>query len=128
MTRQNIGLVLLTGLSAFVAISGVVVDFTATHVYNPTWPPHARFHGYLSIARTVLIMATVIVLAWGPVRAGDRFGWGALALLLLGWIAIWFLAPLVVPGTGDPAAYIFAAVLLPLSLIGLWLTEPSPRR
>lgn len=128
MTRQNIGLVLLTGLSAFVAISGVVVDFTATHVYNPTWPPHARFHGYLSIARTVLIMATVIVLAWGPVRAGDRFGWGVLALLLLGWIAIWFLAPLVVPGTGDRAAYIFAAVLLPLSLIGLWLTEPSPRR
>ena len=128
MTRKNIGLVLLTGLSAFVAISGVAVDFTATHIYNPTWPPHARFHGYLSIARTVLIMATVIVLAWGPVRAGDRLGWGVLALLLLGWIALWFIAPLVVPGTGDRAAYVFAAVLLPLSLIGLWLAAPGSRR
>jgi hypothetical protein len=128
VTRQTIGLLLLTGLSAFVAISGVVVDFTATHVYNPTWPPHARFHGYLSIARTVLIMASVIVLAWGPVRGGDRFAWGVLALLLLGWVAIWFLGPLVVPGTGDPAAYLFAAVLLPLSLIGLWFAQPRPRR
>ena len=128
MTRKNIGLVLLTVLSAFVAISGVVVDFTPTHVYNPAWPPHARFHGYLSIARTVLIMAAVIVLAWGPVRARARFGWGVLALLLLGWIAIWFIAPLVVPATEDRAASIFAAVLVPPSLIGLWLTRPGPRR
>src|SRR5207249_9428684 len=79
------GLVLLTALSAFVAISGVVVDFTPTHVYNPTWPPHARFHGYLSIARTVLIMAAVVVLAWGPVSAGARVGGAVLALRRLGW-------------------------------------------
>ncbi len=128
MTRRMTGLVLLTALSVFVAISGVVVDFTPTHVYNPTWPPHARFHGYLSIARTVLIMAAVVVLAWGPVRAGDGFGWAVLALLLLGWIAIWFIAPLVVPGTEDRAASLFAAVLAPLSLIGLWLSRPGPRR
>ncbi len=47
-----------------------------------------------------------------------------LALLLLGWIAIWFIAPLVVPGTADAAAYIFAATQLPISLIGLALTRP----
>jgi len=128
VTRKNVGLVLLTMLSGFVAISGVVVDFTATHIYNPTWPPHARFHGYLSIARTVLIMAAVIVLIWGPVRAKHRFGWGVLGLLLLGWIAIWFIAPLVVPGTEERVTYIFAAALVPPSLIGLWLTRPGSRR
>jgi hypothetical protein len=122
------GLALLTALCAFVAISGVVVDFTATHIYNPTWPPHARFHGYLSIARTVLIMLAVMVLGWGPVRAGARFAWGVLALLLLGWIAIWLLAPLAVPGTGDRAGYVFAGVLAPLSLIGLWLARPDSGR
>lgn len=124
MTAQRAGLVLITALSAFVAISGVVFDFTDTHIYNPTWPAHARFHAYLSIARTVLIMLAVIVLAWGPVRAGARFGWGILTLLLLGWIAIWLVAPLVVPGTGDRAGYAFAAVLAPASLIGLWLVRP----
>ena len=124
MTRQTIGLVLLTVLAAFAAISGVVFDFTPTHIYNPAWPPHARFHGYLSIARTVLIMVAVIALAWGPVRAGLRAGFRILALLLLGWLAVWFVAPLAVPGTGDRAAYGFVAALTPLSLLGLWLCRP----
>ena len=123
--RMRAGLVLLTLVSAFVAVSGVVYDFTPTHVYNPTWPAHAQFHGYLSIARTVLIMAAVIVLAWGPVRAGARWAWSAAALLLLGWLAIWFIAPLVVPGTGDAPACIFAAVLTPLAALALWLVRPE---
>lgn len=124
MTSQRVGLALITVLSVFVAVSGVVFDFTDTHIYNPTWPAHARFHAYLSIARTVLIMLAVVVLAWGPVRAGARFGWVVLALLLLGWIAIWLVAPLAVPGTGDRAGYVFALALAPASLIGLWLVRP----
>ena len=121
---KTAGLVLLTVLCAFAAISGVVFDFRPSHIYNPAWPRHAQFHGYLSIARTVLVMAAVTVLAWGPVRAGVRWGWGVMALLLLGWLAIWFLAPLAVPGTGDRAAYMFATVLTPLALLGLWLCRP----
>jgi hypothetical protein len=124
VSSRGVGLALLTGLSVFVAVSGVVFDFSDTHIYNPAWPPHARFHAYLSIARTVLIMLAVVVLAWGPVRTGARFGWGLLALLLLGWIAIWFVAPLAVPGAGDRAGYVFAGVLVPASLIGLWLVRP----
>jgi hypothetical protein len=124
MTRRTLGLVGITLLSAFAAISGVVVDFTASHVYNPAWPPHAQFHGYLSIARTVLIMIAAIGLAWGPVRRGDRVAWVVLAVLVLGWIAIWLVAPLIVPGTGDRATYVFAAVLAPLYLIAIWLVRP----
>jgi hypothetical protein len=124
VSSRGVGFALLTGLSVFVAVSGVVFDFSDTHIYNPAWPPHARFHAYLSIARTVLIMLAVVVLAWGPVRTGARFGWGLLALLLLGWIAIWFVAPLAVPGAGDRAGYVFAGVLAPASLIGLWLVRP----
>jgi hypothetical protein len=127
MTAKRVGLVGITLLSAFAGISGVAVDLTASHVYNPAWPPHAQFHGYLSIARTVLIMAAVIFLAWGPVRGGDRFAWRVLALLLLGWLAIWFIAPIVVPGTGDRATYLFAGVLAPLYLVGIWLVRPPVR-
>jgi hypothetical protein len=126
--RMRAGLTLLTLVSAFAAVSGVVYDFTPTHVYNPAWPPHAQFHGYLSIARTVLIMAAVGVLAWGPVRAGARWAWSVMALLLLGWLALWFIAPLVVPGTGDAPAYVFAAVLTPLTALGLWLVRPHGTR
>jgi hypothetical protein len=125
VTQCTLGLVLITVVSAFAGISGVVVDFTATHVYNPAWPPHAQFHGYLSIARTVLILAGAIGLGWGPVRRGDRAAWIVMSLLVLGWVGIWFLAPLVVPGTADRATYVFAGVLAPLYLAGIWLTRPS---
>lgn len=120
---KTTGLAILTALSVFVAVSAVAVDFTKTHLYNPTWPPHARLHGYLSIARTVLIMATIIVLVWGPVRTGIKFAWGVLSLLLLGWLAIWFIAPLVVPESGDLGAYIFAGMLTPVALFALWLVR-----
>ena len=126
MTSRTVGLVGITLVNAFAGISGVVVDFTASHIYNPAWPPHAQFHGYLSIARTVLIMAAAILLAWGPVRRGDRAAWIVLAVLLLGWVAIWLLAPIVVPGTGDRATYVFAAVLAPLYLVSIWLVRPPP--
>ena len=124
MTARGVGLVGITLISAFAGISGVVIDFTASHIYNPAWPPHAQFHGYLSIARTVLIMIAAVVLAWGPVRRGDRAAWTVLAVLLLGWIAIWMMAPLAVPGTGDRATYMFAVALAPLYLIGIWLVRP----
>jgi hypothetical protein len=114
-------------LAVFVAISAIVFDFTPTHLYNPTWPEHARFHGYLSVARTVLIMAVIVALAWGPVRRADRLSWGILALLLLGWLLIWFLAPLAVPGTADRVDLWFPAALTPLALCGLWLCRPRPR-
>ncbi len=117
----------ITVLSLFAAVSGIVVDFTASHIYNPAWPPHAQFHGYLSIARTVLIMAVAMALLWGPVRHGDKSAWGVLVFLLLGWLAIWFIAPIVVPGTGDRATYLFAGVLASLYVVGLWLIRPGTR-
>ena len=125
--RGRVGIVGITVLSLFAAVSGIVVDFTASHIYNPAWPPHAQFHGYLSTARTVLIMAVAMALLWGPVRHGDKSAWGVLVFLLLGWLAIWFIAPIVVPGTGDRATYLFAGVLASLYVVGLWLIRPGTR-
>ena len=125
---EYVGLVLLTALSAVAAVSGVVVDFSSTHIYNPAWPPHAQFHGYLSIARTVLILLVVVGLAWGPVRVGTPYAWHFLVALLFGWLGAWFIAPLVVPVTGDRAAYLFASVLAVSALVGVWLLRPPRLR
>src|SRR5256885_4973398 len=73
---EMVGLVGITLLSVFAAISGLVVHFTASHVYNPASPPPAQFHRYLSVAPTVLILAALIAPVWGPARQGDRFARG----------------------------------------------------
>lgn len=57
-------------------------------------PVPAEVQGYLRFANGIIgaVMAgwmmTVIVLARGPFRAGERFAWNAIAWPLLGWYVI----------------------------------------
>ena len=38
------GRTILTIGNLLYSIGAFVADFNETHVYNPRWPPHARFH------------------------------------------------------------------------------------
>ena len=42
--RCILSFVLFTG-----AVVSIVVDWTTTHLFNPTWPPHAVFHDWAMI-------------------------------------------------------------------------------
>jgi hypothetical protein len=51
MQQAGTGRKLLRGAAAFTAVSGFLVDWNRTHLFNPNWPPHARFHN----AQTILL-------------------------------------------------------------------------
>lgn len=44
------GKVILGTTAAFTAIGGFLADWNKTHLFNPNWPPHAKFHDAMSIS------------------------------------------------------------------------------
>ena len=64
-----LGFVLLTG-----AVISTAVDWNTTHLFNPAWHPHARFHDALFLL--MLDGATLIVLRAGHGPSVDVFGLG----------------------------------------------------
>jgi hypothetical protein len=43
-TNYSIGKALISFLGVFTAVSPFLADWNVTHIYNPNWPPHAKFH------------------------------------------------------------------------------------
>ena len=43
----------LSSVAALTAVGGFLADWNRTHLFNPDWPPHARFHD----AQTILLGA-----------------------------------------------------------------------
>src|ERR1700761_349690 len=61
------GRVCLTLVSLSTSISCYIADFNATHVYNPNWPPHARFHNGQTMSMGLLLGLTTLYFTWRPV-------------------------------------------------------------
>lgn len=42
--RTSLGKALIALVAAETAVGPFLADWNETHIYNPTWPPHAKFH------------------------------------------------------------------------------------
>lgn len=51
------GRLLILVANLFIAVGAFVADWNETHVKNPRWPPHARFHNGQTMSFSLLLSA-----------------------------------------------------------------------
>ena len=98
MRRTRLGKFILGFVLVVGAVVSTAVDWNSTHLFNPAWHPHARFHDALFLALldgTTLIM---LWLLWRPSRE-PAVAVAATALYLLAvWTPFLYIEALI-PGT-----------------------------
>ena len=61
MHSFSLGKLLVSLVALYAAFGSYLFDWNNTHIYNPLWPPHAKFHN----AQTMLLGTCVGLLALG---------------------------------------------------------------
>ena len=109
----------LRALALITAISGFAADWNRTHLFNPAWPPHARFHDAMTIALGTGLGGTALYL----LRSGADRGEVAIGATLpaLFWTSMG--AAFAFPGTAGLEAEFPQYVP---RIGGVWINERFP--
>jgi hypothetical protein len=136
MQRNRLGKFVLSFVLVVGAIVSTAVDWNTTHLFNPAWHPHARFHDALFL---LFLDATTLVMLWLLWRRSAEPAVGIKAATLYSaalWTPFLYIEALI-PGTSLLASadvpvlrvagmvlapnLIIAIVMLVLTLAGYWL-------
>jgi hypothetical protein len=136
MKRNKFGKFILSFVLVVGAIVSTAVDWNTTHLFNPAWHPHARFHDALFL---LFLDATTLVMLWLLWRQSTEPAVGIKAAALYS-AAVWtpFLyIEAFIPGTSLLASadvpvlsvagmvlapnLIIAIVMIVLTIAGYWL-------
>lgn len=140
--HRRLGRLVLTFVLVIGAVLATAVDWNATHLFNPTWHPHARFHDALYL---FFLDATSLLVLWLLWRGSTEPDLGVTVAALFA-AAVWtpfFYIEALIPGTsplaGDnmPVVHvggirlapnvIIAAVLCLLTLLGYLVARHEAR-
>ena len=64
MSRTTAGKAILTFVLGAIALINLLADWNKTHVFNPAWHPHARFHAAVMSLIVWAVSAIAIWLLW----------------------------------------------------------------
>lgn len=123
-------------LISFCALVTIVIpsimDLNSTHMTNPLWAPHARFHWSIQWYSITILNIISLYLLWG--RYADAKSRLAVLMAGLAPILFWgsFFPSLFMPGTSpwpdgiEPFAFLppniyIAAIITFLSGLGIWI-------
>jgi hypothetical protein len=65
------GRALLRTVAALTAVGGFAADWNRTHLFNPHWPPHARFHDAMTISLGTVLGGTALLALRRPRNQRD---------------------------------------------------------
>jgi hypothetical protein len=102
MSKLVVARCLFTLNAIGLAVGGFAADWNHTHIFNPDWPPHAKFHNGQTLAFGVLCAMATLFFTWR--RSGDRRT-NVLAAATTGGLTLWAqAAAYTVPGVAwtDP--------------------------
>ena len=121
MRRKGLGRWVLSSVAALTAAGGFLADWNRTHLFNPNWPPHAKFHDAQSILLGTLLGTSGLYFLW----RGDRHQQRNLALGALLPSFFWMAqgASFVFPGAEGLEAEFPEKVP---RIRGVWLNERVP--
>jgi hypothetical protein len=128
-------------VAAVTIFGSFLADWNTTHIYNPNWPPHARFHNGQTMSVGVLLGLAALFFTWrrkGDARTNlisaalfDAFYWISQAMAFLFPGVAWTDPNLLKPGQSlHPVmamqGYLDIA-LLALVALGVALSSSSTR-
>lgn len=92
------GKILLSLTSAWSGVGSYLFDWNETHIYNPTWPRHAKFHNAQTMSMGAALAAAGLYAVWG---AGGPMSRGRLQAATAAASMYWLtqLSATVYPGT-----------------------------
>lgn len=135
--RAKIGKGLLTTVGLFTAIAPYLADWNETHIYNPNWPPHAKFHNGQTLAMGSLLGLGTLFFVWRRSGAPSTNLLSAGIFAALYWVSqmaaflypdVSYTDPELVgsdgPATVPPQLYMECVVLTVIAL-GVYLVRPS---
>jgi hypothetical protein len=64
MATGDTGRWILSAVAATTAVGGYLADWNHTHLFNPRWPPHAKFHDAQTIALGSILGCGGLFLLW----------------------------------------------------------------
>lgn len=106
------GQLALTLVALMTSLGPFIADFNESHVYNPRWMPHAKFHNGQTMSMGALLGLLTLVYTWGdaaPPLRRERLRF-AVVLASLYWVTqlmAWFYpGALAVDPPGDVSALV----------------------
>ncbi|KAK4182933.1 hypothetical protein QBC35DRAFT_394958 [Podospora australis] len=59
-----LGKLLLTADAIALLLGAVINDYNYTHIFNPRWPPHAKFHGAQTLSLSIVLGLATLYYTW----------------------------------------------------------------